>query len=96
MYVGTSNGTILLIVNEVIIRTFNGCNGNAVILSYILFDKCGLMATSCQTINQLYLYYPNGTYHGKNVITPVSPYYIGYDSKGHFVQISLRQISIYN
>jgi hypothetical protein len=95
MYVGTSNGTILIIVNEVIIRTFNGCNANSVALSYILFDKCGLMATSCHN-NQLYLYYPNGTYLGKNSITPVSPYYIGYDSNGRFVQISNYQINIFN
>jgi hypothetical protein len=95
MYVGTSNGTILIIEKEVIIRTFNGCNGNAVALSYILFDQCGLMATSCHN-NQLYLYYPNGTYLGKNFITPVGPFYIGYDSNGRFVQISSTQINIYN
>ena len=91
MYVGTTNGTILVIVNEVIINTFNGCNGNSVQLSYN-FDQCGLMATSCEN-SQLYLYDPNVTYLSKNKATPIYPNYIGYDSKGRFVQISAYQIS---
>jgi hypothetical protein len=95
MYVGTRNGIILIIVNEVIKYTFNACNGNSDVLTYILFDQCGLMATSCYN-NQLYLYDTNGTYLSKNKTTPIYPRYIGYDSKGHFIQISNNQISIYN
>jgi hypothetical protein len=96
IYVGTTIGTILVIENEMILQTFNGCNGNSVWLTYILFDNCGLMATSCKTINHLYLYYPNGTYVGKNLTAPTEPRYMGYDSNGEFVQISYPQISIYN
>ena len=97
MYVGLNTGTIQVMENEMIIRKFNGCNGNAAILSYILFDDCGLMATSCYySINQLYLYYPNGIYLSKRYPTPFSPKYVGYDSKGHFIQISQSQISIFN
>jgi hypothetical protein len=97
LYVGTTNGTILVIVNEVILHTFNGCNGNSAVLSSVLFDQCGYMATSCNNpTNQLFLYHPNGTYFSKNYQTPANPRYIGYDSKGHFVQISAFQINIYN
>ena len=95
MYVGTTTGTILVIVNEVIISTFKGCNANFVLLTYILFDDCGMMITTCDP-DQLYLYYPNGSYIGKHFTTPTSPRYIGFDSKGRFVQISFTQISIYN
>jgi hypothetical protein len=79
----------------VIIRTFKGCDVNSDFLTYILFDQCGLMATSCNK-EHLYLYYPNGTYSGKHLTTPKGPQYIGYDSNAHFVQISDKQISVYN
>jgi hypothetical protein len=96
MFVGdSSNGKILVIENETIVNEFNGCNGNKVMLSYILFDDCGLMATSCST-KKLYLYYPNRTYTGKSLNTPPNPRYIGFDSKGRFIQISWLQVSVYN
>ena len=96
LYVGdNSKGAIIVIENEVIIRQFNGCNGNLGRLAYILFDDCGMMVTTCNT-NQLYLYYPNGTFTGKSFTTPTDPRYIGYDSKGRFVLISWYEISIYN
>jgi hypothetical protein len=88
-------GTILVVVNKVINRTFKGCNGNEIQLNYIVFDQCGYMATSCDN-NQLYLYHSNGTYLNKNFTSPTRTNYIGYDSKGHFIQISRAQISIYN
>ena len=96
LYVGDfTSGTILVIENEVILHTFHGCNGNNVTLSYILFDHCGLMATACNH-NELYLYYPNRTYVGKNFATAIYPKFIGYDSKGHLIEISFTRISIYN
>jgi hypothetical protein len=95
MYVGTSTGKILVIVNELIYHTFNGCNGVATTLTSILFDNCGYMATSCYN-NQLYLYYPNGTYFSQPMTTPSRNYYIGYDSNGHLIHISGTRISIYN
>jgi hypothetical protein len=96
MFVGDfSNGFILVIENERIVNEFNGCNGNLFMLSHILFDDCGLMATSCNN-NQLYLYYPNGTFTGKSLNTSADPRYIGFDSKGRFVQISWKKISIYS
>ena len=74
--------------NEEIINEFNGCDGHNVSLNSILFDANGYMATtSCHSLtNKLYIFSPNGSY----------PYYIGFHSKGRFIQISSQQISIYN
>ena len=95
LYVGTDTGTILVIENKVIKDTFTGCNGNSVLLTYILFDSCGLMATSCYT-NQSSLYDLNGRYLKTIYPTLAYPTYIGYDSKGHFIRISKSEMNIYN
>jgi DNA-binding beta-propeller fold protein YncE len=97
IYVGTRNGSILVIQNEVIINQFNGCNEAYVELNFILFDQYGYMATICSDpANKLYLYKTDGTYSGTNLSTPAKPRYIGFDSTGRFVLISKSQIIIYN
>ena len=97
MYVGTTNGIVILIQNELIINQFNGCNGTSVTLTYILFDQYDCMATICSDpTNKLYLYNTDGTYTGTNLSTPSKPRYIGFDTKGRFVLISTNQIIIYN
>ncbi len=79
-YVGDNlQGTILVIENEVIINKFNGCNQNGFQLNFILFDYYVLMAISCNN-SKLYLYCSNGTFLGKNITTPATPRYTGYDS----------------
>ena len=97
LYVGTTNGIVLVVQNEVILKQFNGCGENNVILSSILFDQYGYFATSCNDpINKLYLIFPNGTYTGRTISTPINPRYIGFDSKGHLIQISTNETTIYN
>ena len=96
LYVGTWEGIILVYQNEEIINQFNGCDGNGVYLTSILFDRNGYMATSCYGINKVYLFSSNGSFTGKSLTTPYGPSYIGFDSKGRFIQISEKQISIYN
>ncbi len=97
MYVGTSNGTKLLIKNEVIINQFNGCNGIIITVTFILFDQYGYMATICSNpTNKLYLYNSSGTYTGTSLSTPVNPRYIGFDTKGRFVLISQSLVIIYS
>ncbi len=91
IYVGTLQSQILVIENEVIINTFFVCNSWSLV-SYILFDQCGLMATSCYYI--LSLKRPNGAFINYLNI-PSQPRYIGFDSNGQFVQISAYQIRIY-
>ena len=70
----------------------NGCDGNSVFLRSILFAPNGYMATSCgNPTNKLYFWAPNGSYTGKSIATPQYTYYIGFDSKGRFIQISAKQ-----
>ena len=95
LYMGTSGGIILVYQNEKIINQFNGCDGNSVYLTSILFDQTGYMATSCDS-SKLYLFSPNGSFTGKSITTPIYPRYIGFDSKGRFIQISYYRISFYN
>ena len=97
LYIGTTNGTVLVVQNEGIVNQFNGCGGYSVELNSILFDECGYMATSCDSpLNKLYLHFANGTFTAKTMSTPEGPRYIGFDSKGHFIQISGQNITIYN
>ena len=87
----------MVLQNEVIVNQFNGCGGNSVILTSILFDEYGYFATSCyEPTNKLYLFFANGTDTGKSMTTPTNTKYIGFDSKGHFIQISQNQTTIYN
>jgi hypothetical protein len=95
LYVGTTNGTMLVIVNKQIIKQFNGCNQQSDKLFSILFDDLNNIATSCAN-KRLYLYNKAGTYLNKSIIpTDSNPYYIGFDSKSRLVVVTTYQISIY-
>jgi hypothetical protein len=92
LYIGTSRSSVIVVVNKIIIRIFPSCST----VSSIVFDDCGLMATSCFIFNYNDLYYSNETYANKSLITPPGyPVYVGFDSKGRYVQISTEQISIF-
>ncbi len=93
LYVGTIQGSVLVIVNKIVIRSFTGCSGSAI--TSMVFDDFGLMAVSCISNNTLNLYDYNGTFTGKSLATPSTPQYVGFDSKGGFVLISQFRISIY-
>ena len=96
MYIGTSIGEVIVLQNEVIVKEFDGCDGKRDVVTSMLFDEYGYFATSCWgKSNRLYLLFANGTYTGKNITTPILPHYIGFDSKGHFIQISSKQITLY-
>ncbi len=95
LYVGTTDGTMLVIVNKQIIKQFNGCNQQSVYLYSILFDEFNNMATSCSNY-QLYLYKTSGSYLNKSMPTVSSPTYIGLDSKSRLVAVTWTQISLYN
>ena len=97
LYVGTYGGIILIYQNEIIINQFNACDGNSGLLSAIFFDSNGYMATICDDPTyKLYLFSSNGSFTDKSLKTPPLPRYIGFDSKDQFIQISWKQISIYN
>ncbi len=95
LYVGTNNGMMLVIVNKQIIKQFNGCNQQSILLLSILFDDFNNMATSCDN-NQFYLYNTSGTYLNKSIPTVSFPWYIGFDSKSRLVVVTKTQISLNN
>ena len=94
LFVGTSEGKIILIVNNQIINQFNGCNGNPHLIVSMVFDEFSHVSTLCEN-KQLYLYHINGTYGNKNIVTLSNPRYIGFDSKLRLVLINTL-ISIYD
>jgi hypothetical protein len=95
LYVGTTNGTVLVILNKQIIKQFNGCNKQKVLLFSILFDDLNNMATTCDN-KQLHLYNTAGSYLNKSIPTANDPRYIGLDSKSRLVVVTSTQISLYN
>ena len=98
LYVGTYGGIIFVYQNEIIINQFNGSDGDENYLTLIIFDQHGYMATSDASYptSSLNLYSHNCPFTGKSITTHSIPRFIGFDSKGRFIQISDNQISIYN
>ncbi len=93
LYVGTSQSIVLVIVNKIVIRSFTGCSSGP--LYSLVADNYGLIAIACFSDHLFNLYYYNGTSTGKSLAAPVHPTYVGFDSKGRFVFLSLFQMSIY-
>jgi hypothetical protein len=97
LIVGTLSGAVLAIVNKTIINSVNGCNDNSAGITSILFDDYDYMATSCDDpVNQLFLYFLNGSFTGKSISTPYRTFKIGFDSKNRFYILSMNQISLFN
>ena len=96
LYVRTGEDIILVYQREILINQFDGCNRNNALLTFILFDPNGYIATTCNPTNKLYIFSPDGSFTGKSITIPEYPYYIGFDSKGGLIQISNKPISIYN
>jgi hypothetical protein len=94
LYVGTTDSNILVIAKKTIIRNFTVCSSTVYVTS-IVTDYSDLMAISCKDNYLVNLYYSNGTFTGKNLTTPYYPYYVGFDSKGYFVSVSIRKIDLY-
>jgi hypothetical protein len=91
MYVGCVSNPTLVIENQQIINTFDGCD----FVTSIIFDQSGYMATSCYGERKLYLYDNNLSYTGKSISIDDGALTIAFDSKGRFVVVSSNQISIY-
>ena len=91
IYVGTFNGTVIILVNKTVAYSFDVCNNNTKITS-IVFDQFGFMAISCS--DHIYLYYSNGTSANQRMAV-LNPKYIGFDSNGYFVVLLDSQINLY-
>jgi DNA-binding beta-propeller fold protein YncE len=92
LFVGTMNGTILVIQNKIVIKTFSTiCNA----ISSLLIDNDGYMIIACYSPNAAYIYHTNGTNTGKQIKTGGVPMFINFDSKGRLIISSTSRINIY-
>ncbi len=94
IYVGTTNGTILLIRNKTIISSFNTLFNGAQITS-LLVDNYGFIAVAGNGMSSIYLYHTNGTFMNKTKISGTGTMDIKIDSKGRFIISSRSSIGIY-
>jgi hypothetical protein len=92
MFVGTIEGSILVIDNEVIIRSFTTVFSN---IYTIMIDTDGNMLVLSRTNSIVYLYHTNGTNLGKSISTSSSPMFINFDSKGRLIITTEYDIKIY-
>ena len=93
LYVGTTTGSILVVVNRAIIRSFTVCSSSRA--NSIVFDNFGLLAITCESNSIINFYYSNGTYTGNSLATTLYPMFVGFDSKRRFVYLSKSQIKIH-
>ena len=96
LYVGTEGGIIIVYQNEIRVNKFYGCDGSNDYMTSILFDQNGYMAAICDYSHKVYLFTSNVSFTGNRIITPNVPSYIGFDSKGRFILVLVRQIIIYD
>jgi hypothetical protein len=89
--VGKINGRIVVVQNTVIIKTFNGCGRQSTILTSIMVDLLGYMATVCN--NRIFLFDSDQINTGKRILTSEGPKNIGYDSKRLFIIVTNNQIN---
>ena len=92
MYVCTLEGSILVIENGAIIRSFTTVFGN---INSIMVDTYGNMLVLSRTNSAVYLYHTNGTNLGTPLSTSSSPTFISFDSKGRLIIVSQDDIKIY-
>jgi hypothetical protein len=84
LYVGTTQGSILVIVSQTFIRKFTVFSG--LVVTSVILDNVGFIAVLCNY---------NSLSTGKSLTTPINTMYAGIDSKGRYVLMSRYQISIY-
>ena len=96
LYVGTDNGTLLVIIDKSIVDIIQVCNekGSTLITS-IIFDDYGFMTPVCFRSDILNLYYANGTFTGMNLRSPSLLTSSNFDASGRFIFTSLYQISVF-
>jgi hypothetical protein len=92
MYVGTLEGSILVIENGAIIHSFTTV---CLSISSIMIDSYGYMLVLSRYSNFVYLYHTNGTNLGKEISTLNESWFINFDSNGRLIKTSKYEINIY-
>jgi DNA-binding beta-propeller fold protein YncE len=92
LFVGTMNGTILVIQNKTVINIYNTpCNST---ITSLLIDTEGYMIVTCVSPNASFIYHTNGTNTGKKITTYGNPQFINFDTKGRLIISSYGQLNI--
>jgi hypothetical protein len=92
MFVGTMEGSILVIENGVIIRNLTTVCG---FIPSIMIDTYGNLLILSHSKSSVYLYHKNGSNFGTVISTSSSPWFINFDSKGRLIITSEKDIKIY-
>jgi hypothetical protein len=92
LFVGTKNGTILVIYNKTVINTYISICSS---INSLLIDNDGYIIIACFSPQGAHIYHTNGTYTGKNITTYSNPQFINFDTKGRLIINCSNQINIY-
>jgi hypothetical protein len=92
MFVASTEGSILVIENGVIIRSFTTVCG---FITSIMIDTYGNMLVLSVANSLVFLYHANGSNLGTPISTSRSPLFINFDSNGRFIITSQYDIKIY-
>ena len=96
LYVGEFHGgNIVVMIDNKIIYTFNGCLGQYSSISMIFINPNGLIANVCEDSHAVFMYFVNGTYANNYLYTEQNPKYIGVNSKGIGFVVSENGIHFY-
>jgi hypothetical protein len=87
------NCRVIVIENKIIIKTFSECNKPYHHIS-IPVDFFGYVATDCG--NNVFLFYSDQIFTGKQITLPNGYNSIGFDSKGQFIFMTSEQITIFH
>ncbi len=94
LYVGFTDRSISVLENNLVVKNITIlCSGGWI--SSIVIDSNDLMGVLCTSNSMLYLYTTNGSYTGKNMITPSLPRCMSYDLNGYFIIAGRYQINLY-
>jgi hypothetical protein len=92
MFVGTIEGIILVMENDVIIRNFTTVCG---FISSMMIDTYGNMLVLSFSNSFVYLYHTNGSNLGNSVSTSAHPTFMNFDLNGRLVITSWSDFEIY-
>ena len=95
LFVGTKNGSVLVLENETIKTVYNDVCEQTSTVSSILIDEFGYMAVTCYQINMVHLYNVNGANMNISIPTAARPFNIAIDSHGRLIINTPNELDIY-
>ena len=91
--VGPRDGYIHVINNQTITQTFNGCIGESDIITSIVFDAYGYLATVCESLKSAYIY-PNDSYVSDYLTFDSLLEFLSFDDNGQLIVMSAYRIHV--